>query len=368
VSKQSRDTTITAARTSDAAGRQDTSTSRPKWHPELRLALLTLLLPLYIAVMFAANYFGALHAPKPHGVRVAIVGAPSRSAPLVHHLSITAKGGLAVSQLASIRQARTLVGERNLAGAYVSVPRRAPSVIVATAASPSLANFVEATFRKVAAAKDRPLIVDDVKPLPADNASGSPNFFFIVICTVSGFLSIAALGFVAPTLPEYHRLGVAAVASLIAPILAYLIGGPGYGTFSGSVGTIVAMLSLGALYAFAVAVISRLLQLGLGAPGMLIGSLVLIFLNIPSSGGSIATQLLPGFWRFLGHFWIGAAALDANRSALYFGGSGVATDVLKMLAWVAAWAALLAVPIYLRGRRGAHANAPATDRVLPRHV
>ena len=43
---------------------------------ELRLASLTLLLPLYIAVVFAANYFGALHAPKPHGVKVAVVGAP----------------------------------------------------------------------------------------------------------------------------------------------------------------------------------------------------------------------------------------------------------------------------------------------------
>ncbi len=361
MSTQSRDTT-NAARVSDAGTPQDASASKPKWHPELRLALLTLLLPFYIAVVFAANYFGALHAPKPHEVKVAIVGAPSRTALLAHQLSITPPGGFTVSQLASVPRARTLVDERKLAGAYVSVARRAPSVIVATAASPSLANFVEATFRKVAAAEDRPLTVDDVKPLPPDNASGSPNFFFIVICTLSGFLSIAVLGFAAPTLPEYHRLGVAAVGSLIAPILAYLIGGPGYGTFSGSLGTIVAMLSLGALYAFAVAVISRLLQLGLGAPGMLIGSLVLIFLNIPSSGGSVATQLLPGFWRFLSHFWIGAAALEANRSALYFAGSGVATDVLKILAWVAAWACLLAAPIYLRGKRRLRQRAHATNQ------
>jgi hypothetical protein len=87
--------------------------------------------------------------------------------------------------------------------------------------------------------------------------------------------------------------------------------------------------------------------------GAVIGSLVLIFLNVPSSGGSVAAPLLPGFWRFLSHFWIGAAALDANRSALYFGGSGVANDVLKMLAWVAACACLLAVPIHRRSTRRA---------------
>ena len=153
----------------------------------------------------------------------------------------------------------------------------------------------------------------------------------------------------APTLPERQRLGIVAAACLLAPIVAYLIGGPGYDTFSGSPGAILAMLGLGALFAFAVAVITRLLQLGLGGLGALIGSLVLVFLNVPSSGGSVAAPL-PGFWRFLSHFWIGAAALDANRSALYFGGSGVANDVLKILAWVVVWACILAVSIHLRSR------------------
>ncbi|MGZ4287876.1 MAG: hypothetical protein ACXVW5_27205 [Solirubrobacteraceae bacterium] len=318
---------------------------------ELRLASLTLLLPLYIAVVFAANYFGALHAPKPHGVKVAIVGAPSSTARIARQLSIRPRGGFDVSRLTSIGQARELVGARKLAGAYVPGQRPAPVIVVATAASASLATFVEASFRELAAARNRPLVVDDLGPLPANNASESPNFFFIVICTLGGFLTVTALGFAAPTLPEPRRLGIVAAASLLAPIVAYLIGGAGYDTFTGSVGAILAMLGLGALYAFAVAGITRLLQLGLGGLGTLIGSLVLIFLNVPSSGGSVAAPLLPGFWRFLSHFWIGAAALDANRSALYFGGSRVANDVLKMLAWVAAWACLLALPIHLRSTR-----------------
>ena len=323
---------------------------------ELRLASLTLLLPLYIAVVFAANYFGALHAPKPHGVKVAIVGAPSSTSRIAHQLSTRPQGGFDVSLLTSIGQARELVGARKLAGAYMPGQRPTPVIVVATAASASLATFVEATFRELAAARNRPLVVEDVKPLPANNASESPNFFFIVICTLGGFLTVTALGFVAPTLPEPQRLGIVAAACLLAPIVAYLIGGPGYDTFSGSVGAILAMLGLGALYAFAVALITRLLQLGLGGLGALIGSLVLIFLNVPSSGGSVAAPLLPGFWRFLSHFWIGAAALDANRSALYFGGSGVADDVLKMLAWVAAWACLLAVPIHIRSKRRARGS------------
>ena len=327
---------------------------------ELRLALLTLLLPLYIAVVFAANYIGALHAPKPHGVKVAIVGAPSGTAALAHRLSIRPRDGFAVSQLRSVGQARKLVGERELAAAYLPGPRRAPVLIVATAASPSLASFVEATFRGVAAATNHPLAVDDVKPLPSENASGSPNFFFIVVCTLAGFVTIVALGFAAPTLPEVHRLAIAAAASLLAPTVVYAIGGPGNGTFSASFGTVMAMLGMGALYAFTVAAITRLLQLGLGGLGALVGSLLMIFMNLPSTGGTVAGQLLPGFWRFLNHVWIGAAGLDANRDVLYFGGSGVTTDVLKMLAWLAVCVLILALPIYLRtkGRRGDSAAPP----------
>src|SRR6201992_4150942 len=128
-------------------------------HPELRLAILTLLLPLYLSVAFATSYIGALHDPRPHHVKVAIVGAPARTAPLTHELSLTPPHGFHVSQVGSASRARRLVDERRVAGAYVA-SSRAPTVIVATAASASLAGFVEATFRQVAAAQDRPLVID----------------------------------------------------------------------------------------------------------------------------------------------------------------------------------------------------------------
>jgi hypothetical protein len=363
MSPQPRDTNAAPDLTTGAV-RQVDSQPAQKRHPELRLAIFTLLVPLYLSVAVATNYIGAFHAPKPHHVKVAIVGAPASTAPFAHELSLTPPNGFDVSQLVSVRQARRLVDERKLAGAYIP-SSRPPTIIVATAASASLASFVEATFRQVAAAQDRPLAIDDVRPLPANNPSGAPNYFLIVICTLGGFLTVAALGLVAPTLPEYHRFAVAAAASLLAPIIGYLIAGPGYGTFSASFGTIVAMLGLGALYAFTVATTTRLLQLGLGARGTLVASLLFIFLNFPTSGGSVAPQLLPGFWRFLNHLWIGAAALDANRSTLYFGGVGVGTDVLKMLAWPVAWAAVVAVPIHLR-KTSANAKTTSVMRTLHR--
>ena len=86
---------------------------------EMRLATLTLLLPLYVAVGFATNFIGALHDPKPHHVKVAIVGAPAATAPLARAIGDTPTNGFAVSQLVSVAQARRLVAARRLAGAYV---------------------------------------------------------------------------------------------------------------------------------------------------------------------------------------------------------------------------------------------------------
>ena len=117
---------------------------------------------------------------------------------------------------------------------------------------------------------------------------------------MGGFLSVTALGFVAPTLPEWRRVAIMATASLLAPLVAYLIGGPGYGTFGGSFGTIVAMLGMGALYTFAVAIITRLLQLGIGLRAGLIASLTFIFFELsPVRVGRVAPRTAAGLLALL---------------------------------------------------------------------
>src|SRR4051794_13453584 len=144
---------------------------------EMRRATLTLLFPLYVAVGFATNFIGALHDPKPHHVKVAIVGAPAATAPLARALGDTPTNGFAVSQLVSVAQARRLVAARRLAGAYVPGLNR-PAVIVATAASPSLANLVEATFRQTAAGAKRPPAGQEVWAFPPRDTPGKPHIFF----------------------------------------------------------------------------------------------------------------------------------------------------------------------------------------------
>ena len=59
-------------------------------------------------------------------------------------------------------------------------------------------------------------------------------------------------------------------------------------------------------------------------------------------------------------FWIGGAAYDAFRSIIYFGGQGVGTDALKLLAWLGVGVVMLAaLPVWRKigPGRGRHASA-----------
>jgi hypothetical protein len=65
-------------------------------------------------------------------------------------------------------------------------------------------------------------------------------------------------------------------------------------------------------------------------------------------------------WRFLSHFWIGAGAVDAERSLLYLGGAGVATDLPRLLVWAAVIVALLLLPVSRKLERAHDARPVAT--------
>jgi hypothetical protein len=146
--------------------------------------------------------------------------------------------------------------------------------------------------------------------------------------------------------------------AVLVPTIAYLIGGLGFGTYTGSAGTIFALIGVAALYTLVIGVVTRWLQVLLGPPALFVSLAIFVFLNIPSLGATYTSPVLPSFWRFLNHFWIGAGAVNAERSILYFGGQGAGTDLLRLLAWTAAILAILAVPVSLKLRRQ---RAPSTN-------
>jgi energy-converting hydrogenase Eha subunit E len=187
--------------------------------------------------------------------------------------------------------------------------------------------------------------VREVRPLPAGDEIGLGVFMFMIVCTICGYIIPTILETLAPALHPRRRYPILAATAIPVPTVAYVIGGLAYGTYKGSVGTTLAFIAVGALYTFAIGLGTRLLQTLIGPFAIFVSLAVFVFLNIASLGATYTSPVMAGFWRFLNHFWIGAGTVNAERSILYFGGQGLATDLLKPLAWTAVIIVLLVLPV-----------------------
>jgi hypothetical protein len=312
-----------------------------------RRALGALLVPVFFVVLFSACIIGTYHKPHPNDIKIGIVGPAPLTAPLRAELAKRAGPAFDIQQSNTPADAVRAVRQRDLDAAFVPTPNPAQpaTLIVATAGGRIVATAAETLARAVTTTQGAQLVVRDVRPLASGDEIGLGIFLFMLICTISGYLAATVLFTAAPTLAEGRRYAMLASIAILTPTIVYLIGGLGFGTYTGSVGTILAFIGVGALYTFVVAVITRWLQVLLGPAGIFVSLAIFVFLNIPSFGATYTSTMLPSFWRFVNQFWLGAQTVNAERSLLYFGGSGVGTDLLKLFAWTGAVLVLLAVPL-----------------------
>lgn len=346
--------------------RQAAPNPQDEQRSQTRLAIQALLIPIFFVILFATCIIGTYHKPHPNGIKVGIVGPPAATAPLRAKLEQAGGSQFAISQVTTVEQAAHAVHQRDLDAAFVPTPdpRRPATVIVASAGGRVVATAAETLARAVTVAQGAQLVVRDVRPLPPGDEIGIGIFMFMIVCTICGYLAATLLFTVAPALGPGRRYGMLAAVGVLVPTLAYLIGGLGWGTYTGSAGTILAFIGVGAIYTFVIAAITRLLQLLLGPPALFVSLAIFVFLNIPSFGATYTSTVLPPFWRFLNHFWIGAETVNAERSILYFGGQGAGSDILRLLAWTAAIAVLLLLPASRKLER--HREGSPTRRDLPR--
>jgi hypothetical protein len=313
---------------------------------QTQLALGAMVVPLFFVCAFAACIIGTYHKPHPNGIRVGVVGPPALTAPPSTGLAKAAGSAFDISQVATVADATHDVRQRNLNAAFVPTPnaKRPATVIVASANGRLVATAAETFARAVTAAQGAHLVVREVRPLPSGDEIGLGVFMFLIVCTICGYIAPTILETAAPALVPSRRYPILAATAVLLPTLAYLIGGLGFGTYTGSVETILAFIGVGALYTFVVGLGTRLFQVLLGLPAIFASLAIFVFLNIASLGATYTAPVLAPFWRFLNHFWIGAGTVDAERSILYFGGQGVGTDLLKVLAWTGVIVALLLLP------------------------
>jgi hypothetical protein len=314
---------------------------------QTKLALGALLVPVFFVIMFATCIIGTYHKPHLNGIKVAVVGPATETASLRSSLARATRSAFDISQVDTVAEAAHDVRERELNAAFVPTvnPKQPATIIVASAGGRLVATAAETLAGSVTAAEGAQLVIRDVRPLAPGDEIGIGVFMFMIVCTIAGYLAVTILATVAPALLPRRRYPMMMAVALLVPSLTYLIGGLGFGTYTGSVGTILAFIGVGALYVFVIGLVTRLLQVLLGPPALFVSLTIFVFLNIPSLGATYTATMLPSFWRFLNHFWLGAETVNAERSLLYFGGLGVGTDMLRLLAWTGVIVTLLLLPV-----------------------
>jgi hypothetical protein len=338
---------------------------------QTRLALGAMLIPVFFVIMFAVCIIGTYHRPHTDGIPIAVVGPPAQTAPLRTGLEKAAGTAFDIRQVTTAAEAKHGVRQGDLDAAFLpsADPQQPATVIVASAGGRIVATAAESLARSVTASQGQQLVVRDARPLPSGDEIGVGVFLFMIVCTICGYLAATLLFTVAPALSSQRRYLFILGIAIVVPTIAYLIGGLGFGTYTGSTGTILAFIGVGALYTFVIGLVTRLLQVLLGPPALFVSLAVFVFLNIPSLGATYTAPLLPSFWRFLNHFWIGAETTNAERSLLYFDGEGVGTDLLRLFAWTAVILVLLLLPVSRRlARHQDHAVVQKTHSPAPRSL
>jgi len=298
----------------------------------------------------------AIRDPRPHDIPVGLVGPAQAVQPMTDALAQKAPGVFKFTTYDTEGAARAALDRRDVDGVVIVGPTGS-HIVVAGAAGDTSTTVIESVFGAALSAQGQQVPVEVVHPFASGDAHGLILFFLVLATLVSTLVVQAVLLARAANARAATWLGVNAVWAELAGAAG--VGAAAWIANSYDAAALVPMGALVALTAFAagafVAGFTRLL----GPAGLGLSALVIILLDLISSGGPAGGTILPDVYRWMSP-WMPAGQLNsALRGTLYFGGEGVAFPVLVISAWLAVGLLLVIISGFVRRPVAESAAAPA---------
>jgi len=206
-------------------------------------------------------------------------------------------------------------------------------------------------------AQGQTLTVETIHPFSSGDPHGLILFFVILAVLISTLVAQALVGLRGDAGFGFRLIMVAiyaVIAALVAMGMAtWLAGDYGSGFWVATCMLALASAAVGAVVAGS----ARLL----GAPGVALAGLVVVLLDLVSSGGPLGSQLLPDFYRGLAPGMPVGQLYSGMRGALYFNNAGIGVSIAVLSAWLAAGLVLMVLGEMLT-RRARQRVALATAR------
>ncbi|WP_336083335.1 hypothetical protein [Nocardia sp. SSK8] len=287
----------------------------------------------------------------PRDLPIAVTGP--QSAQVAQRLQQQSPDAFAITTLADAGAARNALADNEIYGAIVT-GEGAPQLLVASAASPAVAQQLTALAQQLGGAAPTP--VQDVVATDPDDPRGAGFGSMVLPLVMSGIAAGVLLTLLVPALGA--RLAGLATFGVAGGLLSTLIF---HGWLSIVPGSYLTLSALAGLAMFAVAATVVGLAAALGRPGIGLGALTMLLIGNPFSAATSAPELLPQPWGTLGQLFPPGAAASLIRSVAYFDGAGAAGPLAVLLGWSAAGLGLLG----LGALRSRTAPEPVTADAVP---
>ncbi|GAA2350685.1 hypothetical protein [Dactylosporangium salmoneum] len=319
-----------------------------------RVGAIVLLLTALLSLIMVAFAWPATRAGV-HDIPLAVAGPPQATSQVVQQLEAKRPGAFDVRVVGDTAAAERLIKDREVYGA-IDLTSGKPQLIVASAASPVVAQALQQVALALAPPQGDATVVRDLVPLPADDPRGAGLSAGALPLVLGG---IAAAGMLTSLIVGLGRRIAGALAFAVTGglalvgILQYWLGSLAgdYWANSGVVALSIAATALTLLG----------LESLLGFRGLGLGAAVMMLLGNPLSGLTSAPEMLPSGWGAFGQYLPPGAAGSLLRSTAFFDGAGAGPHVLVLAAW-ALFGLVLVVVAALRPR-ARRAEAPAGELV-----
>lgn len=296
-------------------------------------AMVLVLILAASAALFAGSYTYAMANPTPHRIPMAVVGTegPAQRAAFVAGMRGALATALDLRDYPTYRQAVEAVEEQRVFG-IVQVRGRRAELHVASAAGASVAELLSQAAPRVGARIGVPVTVTDIKPLQRGDPRGLALFYISLAAVIIGFVGAIQLSVHARALNPPERIAFTAAYALlggfaIAAAVDWLLGALDLPFTESWLILALTMFTSGMVFTMFNTLMGRWAMLPTWGLMVLIGN--------PSSGGAVSWPLLPSPFGAIGRWLPPGASINAQHTAVYFGGHQHAGPFLVLGAWAA---------------------------------
>lgn len=305
------------------------------------------------AGLFAGSYTYAMANPTPRHIPAAVVGPPvsrAKRAAFVAGMERALGTSLDLRSYGTYGQAREAVEEQRVF-AILRVRHGRPVMDVSSASGASVAELLAREAPAVGARIGMPPVVRDINPLQRGDPRGLAIFYITLASVVVGFVGSTQLTVHAAGLTPGRRIATTAAYAMlggfsIAAVTDWLLGALRLPFAESWAILALTMFTSGMVFVMFNALIGRWALLPTWGLMVLLGN--------PSSGGAVSWPLLPSLLGAIGRWLPPGAAVNAQHTAVYFGGHQHAFPFLVL----AAWAAVACAVFWSRRGRGPAAAPP----------